>query len=585
MAGQTNIIVDGSSEYEVVRQMLAFIDATLESMGKTEEAKMARKLLDYMGNDAGKIIYKLVDNKYTEEFKERLKEEGIPYMMSHDNRGNAAFFVRDCDQEKFMTLQNDIFKLHSEFYAQMTVKEMCDIERRKGSKTVIELAVDNQPDADYLQAKLYSGEQGIVAAVADYPESDNQRKGYKMYVDPDSVFKDGKDLSKAADLGTLEFEWAFERADPDYMDYQMDQSRYDKNEIDILMNALERGEHVCVVNEVNDQDNPYKIEFKYGTAMILQKQKDGRWRTERDLEIPKDFSNKDEVRAFKAALRANLEKIHNMRVVTPERAEEIEKKTSDELKEEIMKEDQDPYIYGIHKPKDVEYNITGVEEKRPHRPNIEYNLVIQGKDGVKYTGQQFLKDKKQENQKDKVIPPNSPARKQFIQLNMIHGEKGKRLISQIEGEAKQRVKNRRDFVILTPSQKYNLFKRELITVTKESIEFAKEFKQNYGTTPKNNTEKAVASMMEDKDFISYNKNVEEKDQIDIVEILEGFEKDFEYANQNDRHEEHDLEIKERKVDEVRKEEKERDKAKNKDKEPEYDKNQDYEEEEEHERKR
>jgi hypothetical protein len=163
--GQINgyVTADPDGIQKLIQDIL---DKMEEMLPKKQDprAKLARALADYVSGN-GQAEYKLVPEKFVKDFETRLIAGNIPFITVPDDRGNMGFIVRDKDRDKFWEIQEDIFSLSTDYYAQNTLSKMVETAKRSKETEVVTLSFD---DFDmFNNAKDILNAQNIVYADAE----------------------------------------------------------------------------------------------------------------------------------------------------------------------------------------------------------------------------------------------------------------------------------------------------------------------------------------------------------------------------------------------------------------------------------
>jgi hypothetical protein len=190
--GQINgyVTADPDGIQKLIQDIL---DKMEEMLPKKQDprAKLARALADYVSGN-GQAEYKLVPEKFVKDFETRLIAGNIPFITVPDDRGNMGFIVRDKDRDKFWEIQEDIFSLSTDYYAQNTLSKMVETAKRSKETEVVTLSFD---DFDmFNNAKDILNAQNIVYADAENHNPEYDMNGYAI-ISKDTLFREnGKDL-------------------------------------------------------------------------------------------------------------------------------------------------------------------------------------------------------------------------------------------------------------------------------------------------------------------------------------------------------------------------------------------------------
>lgn len=231
MAGSTigtNIITDGSTEYELLKALLNEIEKILEEKGDNEYVKNLKFLAARL-DGGGKLNYKLVQNKYVKELKDGLRNANIPYILMPNECGQTAIVVRDKDSQKFLEIQQRIFSRYTDYWKEQAVDNMVknietDPEYHR-SKIPVLTFEDNAMRLICAQ-KLYGN-----SVVTGYMDG-------KTIVHPTSAY------NKSGDLVDVQLDMAMEQAKGDgytgynLLDIRKEQAKYDQETLSLFCRAF-----------------------------------------------------------------------------------------------------------------------------------------------------------------------------------------------------------------------------------------------------------------------------------------------------------------------------------------------------------
>lgn len=183
----TNIVTDGSTEYELMKALLDGIASLFRDRRNGEYAKNLKVLAAHLDN-GGKLEYKLVENKYVKEFEQALKDFNIPYILMPNENGETAIATRDTDREQFLEIQQRIFSRYTDYWKEQAVDNIIE---------------NVQADPEYRHVKIpvltfEENEMRLIAAQKLY--GNGVVTGYKdnkTVVHPSSVYNKGGDLIDA----------------------------------------------------------------------------------------------------------------------------------------------------------------------------------------------------------------------------------------------------------------------------------------------------------------------------------------------------------------------------------------------------
>lgn len=190
MAGSTigtNIVTDGSTEYELLKALLSGLAYFIDHQKDNEYAKNLKDLVNHL-NGGGKLEYKLVENKYVKELEKGLKEEKIPYILMPNENGETAIAIRDKNTESFLDIQQRVFSRYTDYWKEQAVDNIIT-------------NVKEDPEFKRSKIPVLSFEDNAMRLIAAQKlYGNNVVTGYKdgkTIIHPTSVYNKGGDLIDA----------------------------------------------------------------------------------------------------------------------------------------------------------------------------------------------------------------------------------------------------------------------------------------------------------------------------------------------------------------------------------------------------
>lgn len=166
----------------VEKYLLMFLEH-IEKNRNTAAIRLANELFKhYQTSGNNSVHYKLIPGYLAKEFETELIAENMPFMMVPDNRGNVMIIARDVDAQKFLDLQERVFKTRTEYYMENTIDEM--LKREGKSETqIMKMEFDSKDEFDIFRMKAFEGGHGYVYAAE---EADNGK--YVVYASMKNSF-------------------------------------------------------------------------------------------------------------------------------------------------------------------------------------------------------------------------------------------------------------------------------------------------------------------------------------------------------------------------------------------------------------
>jgi len=299
----TNIVNDFQGELSAFQRFLQFLESMLLKQKEDIKAQLCKQLFEYVkANGDQSVNMKMFSPEHGKEIEKRLQAYMMPYTTFEDEKGNMVFLTRDCDNEKFLQIQNDYFLLQPDFYNQISPEQLCEIAKNEKQDLVaIQMHGENATrDLEVLKAKLFHHETGVVCAQSKTSDT--------LYIHPNNLYK-----SDGTDFSTAILRLAGENANEDQAALRLAQAEYDNNEIDLAILQLQEYNRIAIVDALNETNNYIYME---DNQLVLQcKSNDiGDFETKDSITLP-DWKKPEEVAAFKQALSSMGTYIKNMRVI------------------------------------------------------------------------------------------------------------------------------------------------------------------------------------------------------------------------------------------------------------------------------
>lgn len=383
MAGQTNIIVDGSSEMNLMKAIIDYIN---KKMNGSPSDKLKKEFAKWLG-DKGleSCVLTIVKNQVATDLEDKIIKANIPYMTMKTPVG-VAFIVKDEDKERFMQMQYDVLSMRPEFYAACTVNQAVARAKSEHQQQMAHIQVGSQSEAEELVSRINQEGKGVVASICHNPANGPFRYDVLININ-DAVKKNG------ADIVRLELQWALKQGDRDIFDMRSDQAAYDLNEMKIMLLELGMGHGVSIVDQMNTSD--IRVDITPNGAVFKKRDQYGGWNEERRIPDDEGFTmpvfdvndaayhtseNKSRLAQFEMAMRAGIKDIRNMRVVTIEDADRMCCRTIEQAMDDIRIIDNlnngiNKYKYGSNQDNSGMF-IPIMNVNRPTRPDISRNCNI-----------------------------------------------------------------------------------------------------------------------------------------------------------------------------------------------------------------
>ncbi len=224
----TNIVTDGSTEYEVLKSFLDGLLHLLDDRNASEYARNLKTLSRHLDN-GGKLNYKLVENKYVKELEQALKDANVPYILLPNENGETAIAVRDTDKQQFLDIQQRVFSKYTDYWKEQAVENIIDNVKAdpeyRHAKIPVLTFEDNNMRLIAAQ-KLYGN--GVVTGYKDN----------KTIIHPASVY------SRHGDLIDAQLDMAMEQAKGDgikghdLLTIRKEQAKYDQEMLSAFCHAF-----------------------------------------------------------------------------------------------------------------------------------------------------------------------------------------------------------------------------------------------------------------------------------------------------------------------------------------------------------
>lgn len=231
----TNIVTDGSTEYELLKAFLEKLERLFEDRKQDKYAENIKKLAEHLHH--GKLEYKLVKNKYVSDFEQALDDAKIPYILLPNEDGETAIAIRDIDRDAFLEIQQRIFAKSTDYWKELSAQDFIntldgDVRLRRSKVPVLSFE-DNEMRLIAAQ-KLY--DNNVVTSYIDG----------KMAVAPDSIY------AKGGDLVDVQLDMAFEQAKGDgikgydLLTVRKEQAKYDQETLTEFCQAFKAGKQMSL---------------------------------------------------------------------------------------------------------------------------------------------------------------------------------------------------------------------------------------------------------------------------------------------------------------------------------------------------
>lgn len=239
----TNVVTDGSTEYEVLKSLLEGIGKIFDRKKDSEYAKNLKSLAQHL-NKGGTLNYKLVENKYVGELKKALGDAEIPFILMPNDRGETAIATRDSDRAVFLEIQDRIFSKYTDYWKERAAEKLVD-------------NIWNDPEFKKSKVPVLSFAEKEMRLIASQKLFDNGVvTGYDptrgiTIVHPDSVYRDGMNGGHG-DLVDAQLDMAFEQAKGDgFVKYDLlsvrkAQAVYDKDTLMDFCRAFKEGKSMSL---------------------------------------------------------------------------------------------------------------------------------------------------------------------------------------------------------------------------------------------------------------------------------------------------------------------------------------------------
>ena len=327
--GQINgyVTADPDGIQKLIQDIL---DKMEEMLPKKQDprAKLARALADYVSGN-GQAEYKLIPEKFVKDFETRLIAGNIPFITVPDDRGNMGFIVRDKDRDKFWKIQEDIFSLSTDYYAQNTLSKMVEIARNNKETEVVTLSFD---DFDmFNEAKDILNAQNIVYADAENHNPEYDMNGYAI-ISKDTLFREnGKDLC-CAEMHYAMLQMGMDDKYKDILNFDAEKENRNtkQSQIQNFIRHVKTGGNAVLLNP--DVDNEHK--FKNKPFLVCE---DGKvFMDGKQLDIPGSASTAEIERMISAKV-ADQKRIISLSRYDYEHTQSEDKKDAKEHTEKVLK--------------------------------------------------------------------------------------------------------------------------------------------------------------------------------------------------------------------------------------------------------
>ena len=278
MAGTigTNVTTDGSTEFDLMKTILAEIEKMIDSRETNERARLNKMMAEYLLQNHTPVCAN-VPGKNAQEMENILIAQGMPYISFPNEKGDRLFIVREEDKEKFFELQKQVYSRDGSRFSSQTEKNMLLAGQSSKEKTAIKLTVKNKAELSILQAKLSNHD--IV-----YGVSENDKE-CSVIISPNSLVS-----MKGKDLISFEMEWAMTQTfagktfgfskggDINLNKLRTAQGAYDESQIRSVLDNEN-----AILTDVNGNSN-YYIEKNKEVITVYKKDENGDWQQEAQLD-------------------------------------------------------------------------------------------------------------------------------------------------------------------------------------------------------------------------------------------------------------------------------------------------------------
>lgn len=311
----TNVVAD---EQEYIEMIKRFFDSIEKAYLKNDENQKKMKMLDSMRRHAmlgGHFAYNAIPRQFAKNISMALEHEGIPYIMTPDERGDMMFVLKDKDANKFYEIQKSFYLMSTDYTKELTPETILSLYRTQGIKNVDTLSFENEQMAQIAMQKLY--QSGVTFA--------STKDGNKttLYISPMSMYSEA-----GQDLNNFELLHAFEQAKTDnvlvnclpkgsdnLLDLRFKQNAYDQSKITHFSQALAAGGEMVLCNGKGSQ-NIY-IQVNADRSVSVMELKNNVWTS-----TPLNINPNADVKDIAIVISKYAEKIKNMDVVSMEKFNE-----------------------------------------------------------------------------------------------------------------------------------------------------------------------------------------------------------------------------------------------------------------------
>ncbi len=347
----TNIVsADLEGAMRKIEELLKWIEQLMQKEGKDELSKLYKTFREHIMN-GGDVVSNTLPPTEAHKVIDALIKNGIPHMAIPDQKGQFFISVRDKDQNKFISIQESVLGMSTEYTKELKVGSIEQIAKDLGSEGVIAFEIEDKDLALIDEQKLF--QSGVTFAKV---QTEN---GTKFITSPASAFNEnGNDIVK------FELMHALEQSKPDSsLETRKEQAIYDDNILTEFAEAVKKGKEVAVCNE----NKVPRIQATRSGVFFYDK--NGK---ESELLISKNAS----VSEIKAVVSKCAEEIYNMQiyngfvdkatVIDPENCErpKFKKKNGEENKAfKVMYENMEQKLLDLNRK--VSYEIAKEEAQAP----------------------------------------------------------------------------------------------------------------------------------------------------------------------------------------------------------------------------
>ncbi len=289
----TNVVADGEKELQFLKKIFDIFEKKwLESKDKYK-IRSAKLMAEYFehGNIAD---FTMLRKDIAEEFVQQLEKADIPCIEMRTENGDVAVCMRKSDNVRTEEILKQIQMLDPDYFAQQTIEDLLDIEKRSGNEKVTVIECNNKED--FLSAKQALHYSGIVCAAEDF----NTEPYKARIVIRSKELYSGKNNDFAATRllltlnGSVKSKTLIDKGGKGLNDYKRAINKHTSDLNKELSKRIKSDEEAYLM-PINQNENFY-VKYKNGILSVMERDADTKvWKATKTHDIRKVIENGKDV--------------------------------------------------------------------------------------------------------------------------------------------------------------------------------------------------------------------------------------------------------------------------------------------------